>query len=86
MGTEEKFDARLNFSFGKLLKQWRLARGFSQEELAFNSEIHRTFVSQLERGLKNPSLATLFALATALNMKPSDMLCQIEHEFEKNLM
>jgi transcriptional regulator with XRE-family HTH domain len=40
--------------------------GLSQEELAFRSEVHRTYISELERGLKNPSLTTLDKLASAL--------------------
>ncbi|HBV96450.1 MAG TPA: XRE family transcriptional regulator [Desulfotomaculum sp.] len=45
--------------FGKVLKALRTERGFSQEEFAMNVGLHRTYISQLERGLKSPSLRTI---------------------------
>ena len=42
--------------FGKVLKALRTERGLSQEEFAMNVGLHRTYISQLERGLKSPSL------------------------------
>ena len=40
----------------------------SQEELAFNAEIDRTYISQLERGIANPSLLILSRVANALDV------------------
>ena len=57
-------------SFGQALRQLRLERGMSQEELGFASGYHRTYISLLERGKKSPSLQTIFQLAKAL-MEPS---------------
>ena len=56
--------------FGLVLRERRLAAGLSQEVLADNSELHRTYVSQLERGLKAPSLAAIEAVANALHVAP----------------
>lgn len=53
-------------AFGTALRARRNALGISQEELAFRSGVHRTFVSELERGVKNPSLTTIARLALAL--------------------
>jgi transcriptional regulator with XRE-family HTH domain len=64
----------LEKSFGLRLKAKRDVLGISQEELAGRSGLHRTYVSQLERGLKSPSLSTLFALALALKTDPSDLV------------
>jgi len=61
-----------------MLRKLREQRGLSQEQLAFETGIHRTFVSQLERGLKTPSLATLFKLAAALEIDASQMVQQLE--------
>lgn len=46
----------------------RRERGMSQEELAFQADIDRTYISQIERGLANPSLGVLCRLAAALGV------------------
>ena len=58
----------------------RRAAGLSQEELGFESELDRTYVSMLERGLRQPTLATLFLLAKALNCKASEIIARVEEE------
>ena len=55
-------------TFGQTLKLIREDRGFSQEELAFKTDLHRTYISLLERDRKSPSLRTVTAIATALGM------------------
>jgi len=64
--------------FGQVLKQLRKERGLSQEELGFESGYHRTYISQLERGKKSPSLQTIFQLAKALKMEPSEIVERIQ--------
>jgi transcriptional regulator with XRE-family HTH domain len=64
--------------FGRVLAEIRVAAGLSQEELAFRSGYHRTYISLLERGLKNPSLNTLLAVAKPLNVRASDMVKRVE--------
>jgi transcriptional regulator with XRE-family HTH domain len=61
-------------AFGLRLRAKRDVLGISQEELADRSGLHRTYVSQLERGLKSPSLNTLFALASALKIDITDLV------------
>ena len=58
-------------SFGAALRELRERKGFSQEGLALESGLDRTFVSMLERGLRQPSLETLFSIATTLDIAPS---------------
>jgi len=65
-------------AFGQILRQLRQKRGLSQEELALESGYHRTYISQLERGQKNPSLQTIFQLAKALNMEPSEIIERVQ--------
>jgi transcriptional regulator with XRE-family HTH domain len=68
-------------AFGNALRSEREARGLSQEELGFRSEVHRTYISELERGLKNPSLTTLHRLARALRTTKSTLVRAAErHE------
>lgn len=52
--------------------------GLSQEGLADLAGMHRTYVSEIERGLRNPSFRNLFKLATALEVPLSDLVAQAE--------
>lgn len=51
---------------GRNMKRLREARGWSQEELADQAGIHRTYVSGVERGVRNPTVTVLEKLAIAL--------------------
>jgi transcriptional regulator with XRE-family HTH domain len=64
--------------FGTVVRQHREARGLSQEELADQCDLHRTYISQLERGLKSPSLRSLVAIAEALQSRPSHLMREVE--------
>ena len=59
---------------GKNVKFWRHKRAMSQEQLAFDSELHRTYVSAVERGIRNPTIETLGKLAKALSVRPLHLL------------
>ena len=76
-------DVGLERLFGQVLQKLRHKRGLSQEELGFESNYHRTYISQLERGQKNPSLKAIFRLAKALGVKPSGMIRRIESRVEE---
>jgi len=59
--------------FGERVRELRTMRGFSQEELAFKSGVHRTHLGGIERGERNPSLKNIAAIAQALGMKLSEL-------------
>jgi transcriptional regulator with XRE-family HTH domain len=61
-------------AFGAALRRIRLKRGLSQQRLADQSGYHRTYIGLLEAGQKSPSLRTIFNLATALQVKPSELV------------
>jgi len=63
---------------GHNLKRIRLAAGMSQAELAFAAEINRTFVSDIERGLANPSVLTLATLCYVLEVTLSELFNEVE--------
>lgn len=65
-------------TFGVILKQIRTEKGISQETLALDAETNRTFISEIERGLKQPSITSVFKIAQALKMKPSELIKRIE--------
>lgn len=64
--------------FGLVLKEMRRQKKISQNQLADSAELDRTYISLLERGLRKPTIETLFKLAEALNMKPSVLIQKIE--------
>lgn len=64
--------------FGEELQKIRKEKGLSQEQLGFESGYHRTYISQLERGVKSPSLKTIFRISKALTIQPSKLMQRIE--------
>ena len=62
-----------HLSFGQRVREIRQDRGLSQEELAELAGMHRTYVSSLERGLRNVGLDNILAIAAALDVSPSDL-------------
>lgn len=59
---------------GRNAKRLRLGKGLTQEELAVATDLSQQYVSDLERGLRNPTVITLFHLANALGVEPADLL------------
>ena len=64
--------------FGKVLRRRRESAGLSQEALADASGIHRTHVSLLERGLREPKLSTLAAVADGLGCSMAALVRELE--------
>src|SRR3569833_454088 len=64
--------------FGQVLREQRIARQLSQEELALAADVDRTFVSQMERGIRQPTITTLMKLAGALGIQPSTLVVRME--------
>jgi transcriptional regulator with XRE-family HTH domain len=63
-------------AFGEVLRECRKKLGISQENLALKSDLDRTYISLLERGLRQPTLETLFRLATVLEIAPTTMIAR----------
>ena len=68
----------LQEQFGKAIRRRREALGISQEDLADQAGIHRTYQSQIERGIANPSLSKIEALAEALGSSVSSIFKEAE--------
>lgn len=77
-----KRNRRLDISnkFGKLLRDLRKQKGLTQEQLAFDAGIRRTYVSILELGQQQPSLTTVIKLSNALSISTSQLLALLENE------
>lgn len=65
-------------AFGLVIREMRKARGLSQEALCNEASLDRAFLSLLESGRKQPSLTTIFRLATVLQMDASELLRLVE--------
>jgi transcriptional regulator with XRE-family HTH domain len=63
---------------GLAIRQRRQARGLSQEALAERAELHRTYISLVERAVRNVSVDALSGIADALDIRPSQLLLQAE--------
>lgn len=58
---------------GKNLAKIRRERGLSQEELAFECDLHRTYISGIERGIRNPTITIIDKIASALEIKMAQL-------------
>lgn len=70
-------------AFGEILKRERNNKSLSQEELAYLSDLDRTYISMLERGKRQPSLKTIFMLASTLDILPSEIIVEVENLLDK---
>jgi transcriptional regulator with XRE-family HTH domain len=59
---------------GMNVRKVRTLRGWSQEELAFRSGLHRTYISGVERGVRNPTVLVLWELACVLGVPAASLL------------
>lgn len=75
---------RVEQAFGREIKKARESLQKSQQTLAFDAEVHRTYISLIERGQKSPSLAVIVRLAKALNVTPSKLLRRVEAQLERS--
>ena len=64
------------------MKKVREAAGMSQERLAFEAGVHRTYISLLERDKKSPTLNVLFRICKALNISAADLVTRVERSYE----
>ncbi|WP_395007663.1 helix-turn-helix domain-containing protein [Undibacterium sp.] len=65
-------------AFGQHLKQLRVAQGLSQEQLGLIAELDRTYISGIERGVRNVSLANIFRIAKALDVPVAALFADLD--------
>lgn len=74
----------LEKTIGLVLKELRESNRVSQEALALNSGLDRTYISLLERGLRNPTILTLFKIAPTLNKTPAEILLLVQDKLNED--
>jgi transcriptional regulator with XRE-family HTH domain len=67
-------------AFGVVLRELRQERNLSQEALALEADLQRNYISLIERGINQPTITTIFKLAAALKVQPSEMISKVELE------
>lgn len=70
--------AELRAAFATALRKHRHARGFSQEELGFETGLSMRFISLLETGKRQPTLTTMAMIARALDIRLVDLLNELD--------
>lgn len=70
--------ATLEAVLGEVIADLRRKAGLSQEALAHSAGVHPTYVSQLERGLKSPTIRVLASIAAGLGLSASRLLAKAE--------
>ncbi len=65
-------------AFGHRVRELRLRRGVSQESLALQTGIARSYMGGIERGEKNPALDHIVRLAEGLDVQPADLMPELE--------
>lgn len=69
-----------HLAFGQVLRQLRKERNLSQEGLAFEANIQSNYASLIERDINQPTIITIFKLAAALGVKPSEIVVRIDRK------
>ncbi|MBZ5625894.1 MAG: helix-turn-helix domain-containing protein [Acidobacteriia bacterium] len=65
-------------AFGLALRELRKRKNISQEELGFQADFDRTYISLIERGIQSPTVRTVVRLAGILQIRPSVIIRQME--------
>ena len=70
--------------FGKVLRQLRIEAGLTQEQLGFEANLRRTYISILELGQQQPSLTTILKLAKPLGKSGQEFMRLVEEEINQS--
>jgi len=67
-------------AFATVLRRLRHERSLTQEDLAFESGVARTFIAKMELGQRQPTITTIFRLAAALGVTPAEVVAAVSRE------
>jgi transcriptional regulator with XRE-family HTH domain len=74
---------KIDQAIANVLRELREKKELSQEQLSFDAELHRTYISQLERGLKSVTVKTLIRITTVLEIEIDVFMKKVINEFKK---
>lgn len=73
---------RLKVVFGQELRKARKAVGISQEKLALLVGLDRSYISMLERGIRQPSLTTIFLICPEIKITNAELVARVEERMD----
>lgn len=73
-------DKNVKTQFGLTVRKLRLSKNISQEKFAEIVGLHRTYISEVERGTRNVTLINVVKIAKGLEVKTSELFCEMENE------
>lgn len=74
---------KIDQAIANVLRELREKKELSQEQLSFDAELHRTYISQLERGLKSVTVKTLIRITTVLEIEIDVFMKKVMNEFKR---
>lgn len=75
-----KVNNQILIGLGRKVRNFRKTKKLSQEKLAYNAGLDRSFVGAIERGERNPTVLTIFRLAKVLDVHPMQFFEDIEND------
>jgi XRE family transcriptional regulator, regulator of sulfur utilization len=82
-GRATSFDPGVARAFGEVVRELRVARGIAQDALALMASVDRSYFGKLERGERQPSLALLLRIATALGISGAELVTKAEARLQR---
>ena len=70
-------------AFGEAVREIRISQGKSQEQLAFDSNLDRTYISGVERGIRNISVVNIQKLAEAFDISLTELFEKVEKQAKR---
>jgi transcriptional regulator with XRE-family HTH domain len=80
--TNKRYGRDVDRAFGLAIRAYRKEQGLTQEALAEDCTLDRTYVSMLERGLRSPSLRTIRAISERLGVSMTELIARVETYLE----
>lgn len=74
-----------NNAVGQVIRRHRIQKGLTQEVLSGFAAIARSHLSMIETGCKQPNLETIWRIAEVLEIKPSELVAEIENEINNSI-
>lgn len=74
-----------NNAVGQVIRRHRIQKGLTQEVLSGFAAIARSHLSMIETGRKQPNLETIWRIAEVLEIKPSELVAEVENEIKNSV-